>query len=304
MLKLINAGIRRYLTSILFWFAVIATVINACWCGYFASKSYFPSPCIIIELVIFAILISWLTGREYSEGIFRNKIISGHIKVKIFLSEIILGLIACTVLFLIFTVIFTCQNTYVFTFVSTGLLVKIFIDTLLVNLCFASISVSVSCLVPHMAATIIANTLLVLALVFISEAMVLVLDGSEPEYITEYEYQQVTRYENDGTAYNVDVAIPGTAHKIKNPDYVDNSSAVFYKLYNVLFDILPFGHIIEYTSFTEGWFGLEAQRSAQKYTEIIYYVCDGINTNIIYSIFVLLAVCGIGAFCFRRSDLK
>ncbi len=302
MIKLIHAGIRRYLRSALFWFAVIATICNATWCGYYTGNSYFSCAYVVVEFIIYAILISWLTGRELNEGIFRNKVISGHTKTKIFFSEIILGFIACTMLFLIFAVIFCCLNSYVFSFVYYSLIIKILFDVLLTNLCFAAILVSTSCLISPIAATTVVNILFVLVLVFTSEAMLTIINGIEPEYITEYEYRQELRYDLDGSAYSVDVPIPGTEYEVKNPNYVHTP---FSEIYTVLYNVLPFGHIIDYTEFTEGWFGLEVKAELQKYdTEIIYYDADGINENLIYSIFVLIAICGAGVLCFRRKDIK
>ncbi len=277
MIKLIHAGIRRYLRSVLFWFAVIATICNAAWCGYYTKCWYFSTTCIIIELIIFAILISWLTGRELNEGIFRNKVISGYTKAKIFFSEIILGTGACLLLFLIFAVIFTAYNSYVFTFVTFEVLTKIFIDVLLINLIFAAISVTLSCLIPHMAASIIINVVFAVLLIFISCSMTSII--YQTEYVEagdeNYTYEEAVRSTNDSVS----------------------------KVYKFIYHVLPYSHIVDYSYLSEDWFGSNAPDTHT--TQIaIYNDARTANTNLIYSIFVLVAICGIGALCFSKNDLK
>ena len=84
MIKLLRAGVRRYLHSVVFWLASIVTVAVAVLCANGARNFYLEDFYIMIEFIIFAVMISWLVGGEYDEGIFRNKVISGHTKVSIF----------------------------------------------------------------------------------------------------------------------------------------------------------------------------------------------------------------------------
>ena len=91
MAKLLRAGIRRYLHSIIFWLAFIATAAIACICATEAKKYGVEDIYAVIGFLINAILIVMSVGREYSDGGFRNKVINGHTKGNIFISELILG---------------------------------------------------------------------------------------------------------------------------------------------------------------------------------------------------------------------
>ena len=76
MNKLLRAGIRRYLTSKVYWSVVVATLFFGWLTSSESELSSMDSSSVIIEFALFAILASWNIGREYEEGIFRNKIIA------------------------------------------------------------------------------------------------------------------------------------------------------------------------------------------------------------------------------------
>ena len=91
MNRLLYAGIRRYAKSYLFWIAFALNIILAIVCGMNTRSFYLEDFYLIIQLSILAILFTFYVGRENDEGLFRNKIIVGHSKGSIYLSEIILG---------------------------------------------------------------------------------------------------------------------------------------------------------------------------------------------------------------------
>jgi hypothetical protein len=53
--------------------------------------TYYDDALVIAQMLIHAVMISWVVGKEFKEGIFRNKVIVGHSKGSIYLSELICG---------------------------------------------------------------------------------------------------------------------------------------------------------------------------------------------------------------------
>lgn len=62
MIKLLRAGVRRYLHSVVFWLASIVTVAVAVLCANGARNFYLEDFYIMIEFIIFAVMISWLSA--------------------------------------------------------------------------------------------------------------------------------------------------------------------------------------------------------------------------------------------------
>lgn len=82
MIKLLRSEARRYFKNVLFWLGIAALLI----CGlYFGTLENLDVTYHLVVPIVMAVLISLIVGREYSDGGFRNKIISGHSKGKIFL---------------------------------------------------------------------------------------------------------------------------------------------------------------------------------------------------------------------------
>ena len=309
MIKLLRAGVRRYLHSVVFWLASIVTVAVAVLCANGARNFYFEDFYIMIEFIIFAVMISWLVGGEYDEGIFRNKVISGHTKVSIFLSELILGVGTCLTLFLVFTAVFLLFNSYVFSAIPLSAVAKIFTDVLLVNICFASLTVTISCLIPHRAIIAIINILLVISIAFSSYTVESAVN--QEEYYTEYQYEYTEKTDGDGNTFIESTQIEGTEHKVKNPKYI---SGVVREFCEVVYDVLPYGHITEYISLTSDWFGYDSYElysnddttweEEHKDMKISDEDNQKINVNLIYSGVVTAVVCGVGVVFYRKRELK
>lgn len=306
MSKLLRAGVHRYTKSIVFWLAIVVTVVVAILCGNQAKTVCLDEFYILIEFIAFAVMISLIVGREYDEGTFRNKVISGHTKGSIFLSELIVGIGACSLMFLIFTCIFAAFNCYVFSVISFGVIVRIFIDSLLVNACFATLFVTIGCLVPHKAVVAIVNILLVFCIIFVTYSAENVVE--QEEFFTEYKYEviEVTDEFGKNTA---EVPIEGSDYQVKNPWYIDGPTR---EICEVLYDVIPYGHLREYILLSNSWFGgsiPESNKDAAleeppKNFEISKEENKSLNLNLIYSVVVLAAVSGIGFAAFRKIELK
>ena len=91
MIKLLRACVRRYTHNTIFWIAAVLTIGLGISIAHSARMTYYDDALVIAQMLIHAIMISWVVGKEFKEGIFRNKVIVGHSKGRIFLAELISG---------------------------------------------------------------------------------------------------------------------------------------------------------------------------------------------------------------------
>lgn len=308
MSNLLRAGIRRYIHSVIFWLAIAVVGVTAVIGSVNARKMYFDDFFCMIIFVAFAVTIAWLVGRENEEGIFRNKAVSGYTKGQIYVSELILGVGACLIMFLIFAGIFIAFNSYVFAKIDFGIIAGIFFDALFVNVCFGAILVTISCVVSKRVIVAIVNIILVFAIIFASYAAQRFIE--QEEYFTEWEYEETAVSNEYGDGIEL-TPIPGSEHKVENPNYVDGALRVFLE---TVYNVFPYGHITEYISITNDWFGYEYY---DNFTELdttweaahgdIAVSADNvkeIGVNLIWSVIVNGAVIITGYILFRRKDLR
>lgn len=109
MYKLLKAGFFRLKKDVIFWLFIFLTIGIT----IFTLTNYSPLDGDILddfinEFVMYigifiAIFVSIFVGKEYSEGIIRNKIIVGHSRVSIYFSNLLLSIITsvlCEFIFL------------------------------------------------------------------------------------------------------------------------------------------------------------------------------------------------------------
>lgn len=311
MRKLLHAGFRRYTHSIIFWIALAATVILGIFCGYEARQLTLDDIYIIAEFIVMAVLITWLVGREFDEGVFRNKVVSGHSKGAIYLSELILGIGVCILFYLIFAVGVALFNGYIFSVVPSGVLIRIFVDLSLANIGLAAILVTVSCLVPHRAIIAIVNILLVIGMMLVSYELDVALE--QPEYDTEYDYEYTETTAIDGTVYMEGIEIPGTERQVKNENYLDGWKRTAVQTVHCL---LPTSHLVEDMWLVQANFGYEYYNSDYSEDGETYETSPGgtftitkeedaaLSLNLIYSAGIFLIVSALGFVLFRRKGFK
>ena len=308
MSNLLRAGVRRYVRNIVFWLAIIATIVAAVICAVSTRQHYFDDFYCVIVFAALAVVISWLVGRENDEGIFRNKTVAGYTKGQIYISELILSVGTCVVMFLLFAIVFTAFNSYVFTKASLGACLGIFIDSLLVNICVAVILTTVSFLISKRYIVAIVNIVLVFAMFFASYAVqgIVVQD----EYITEWDYEEVVVTDGPNTYVSFE-PIEGSEHQVKNPRYIDGPLRTISE---TLYNIFPYGHITEYCSLTNDWFGYEyyelfpeanlTWETSDKDLTLSKEAMHDIYENLIWSVALNIAVCALGFIGFRKKELR
>ena len=308
MSNLLRAGVRRYVRNIVFWLAIVATVVAAVLCAVNTRKFYFDDFYCSIVFFALTVVISWLVGRENDEGIFRNKIVAGYTKGQIYASELILGVATSVIMFMLFAVIFTVFNSYVFAKASLTACLGIFIDSLLVNVCVAVILTTISCLVSKRAIVAIINIILVLALISATYGISGIVN--QEEYITEWDYEETVITDGPNT-YVSSEPIEGSEHQVKNPRYIDGPIRTIAE---AIYNILPYGHSNEYCYFTNDWFGYEyyelfpemnlTWETSDKDLTLSKDAVFDIYENLIWSVALNIAFCALGFICFRKKELR
>ena len=147
MIKLLKAGFFRLKKDIIFWLFIFLTIGIA----FFTLLRYMSIEGIKLDRVInefimyiglfIAIFVSIFIGKEHSEGIIRNKIIVGHSRVSIYLSNLIISIIVSLICELIYILIAGLIGIPVFgkMQMSTSQFAITLFDTALVIISFCSI---------------------------------------------------------------------------------------------------------------------------------------------------------------------
>ena len=94
----------------------------------------------------------------------------------------------------------------------------------------------------------IVNIILALAIIFGAYTVQSVVE--QDEYYTEYEYEETLVTDEYVTHFEM-VAIEGSEYQVKSPNYVDGLAR---DVCEVLYNVLPYGHISEYAYITNDRF--------------------------------------------------
>lgn len=313
MVKLLRACLRRYTHNTIFWIAIAASLGLAVSIAFGARKSFFDDAMVLAQMIVNAIFISWVVGKEFKEGIFRNKAIVGHSKGNIFLSELLSALGISFVLYLICATIFVIVNFYEVPLLPTDLVVKIFVDYVLLNMCLSAIFVTISCLLSHQALIAIVNIALVLFMWIGSQRFYAEL--SQPQYFEQFETVNTEWIDENGNIRYREEKVEGSEYLVDNPTYVGGVKRVIYE---GIYNFSPYGHILDFVHFNMDWHGYDyfINNPTQGMTgeemwelvigdnEITDETLKKFDMNLIYSCVLLFAVSGFGFIVFRKKEFK
>lgn len=313
MTKLLRACIRRYTHNTIFWIAAALTIGLGISIAHSTRMTYYDDAMVIAQMLIHAVMISWVVGKEFKEGIFRNKVIVGHSKGSIYLSELICGVGIAFVLYFLCAAIFVIFNFYEVPLLPTSLIVKIFVDYVLLNMCLAAIFVTISCLFSQQAIIAIVNIVLVLVMTTGSQRLYAQL--SQPQYLERYETVNSEWIDENGNIRYKEVKVEGSEYYVDNPTYV---GGVKRDIYDTVYKLSPYGHIIEFVYFNMDWHGYEyfMNNPANGMTgeetweqvigdnEITDETIETFSSNLIYSAILLIATSAVGYIGFRKKEFK
>lgn len=316
MTKLLRAGIRRYLHSIVFWLAFAATAVMAYFCATDARQFAVDDMYAMIGFVINAIFVVMLVGCEHTDGGFRNKVINGHTKGNIFISELVLGVGAVLLFCITFFAIFFAITSFIFTVFSTALILKMFFDCVLSHMAFAAILITICCLIRNRTVAAIINFLLIFAMVLGTSVIQIKL--KQPEFFEEYDTVTEEKVDENGKIHYFEQKVEGSERLRDNPAYVGGLKRTVLE---TIVNLSSYGHISDYVAFTYSWFGYEFDHSwienGVQYTQTWEDIANrivaeeiseddhkNIENNLLYSAILLLGVSIIGFIGFRKKELK
>lgn len=313
MTKLLRACIRRYTHNTIFWIAAVLTIGLGISIAHSTRMTYYDDALVIAQMLIHAVMISWVVGKEFKEGIFRNKVIVGHSKGSIYLSELICGVGIAFVLYFLCAVIFVAFNFYEVPLLPASLIVKIFVDYVLLNICLAAIFVTISCLFSQQAIIAIVNIALVLVMTTASQRLYAQL--SQPQYLERYETINSEWIDENGNIRYKEVKVEGSEYYVDNPTYV---GGVKRDIYDTVYKLSPYGHIIEFVYFNMDWHGYEyflnnpvdGMTGEETWeliigdNEITDETIETFSSHLMYSSILLIATSAVGYIGFRKKEFK
>ncbi len=298
MRKLLRAGVRRYTHSILFWLGIVLSIVIGLYSGREAQRTlYFQDGYYQWLLLSYSSIISLLIGREFSDGIFRNKITCGHSKGSIFLSEAILAIGSVLFMFILCSACYIPFKLSILNIVSVKLVLQVYLALVLVTISFASIAVLVSCCISRKAVASIVNILLVVALVAVGSGVCQWL--GQPEYNTYLYGGDMIMDENGNTSY-----------KVKNNDYVEKPLRYVLIATEAVtpYSLLYYDRLIIWDMYCESYREQKEYASTGNYKNPVYQPeakkYNKINTLSICQTGVIIVLIGVGYLVFRKKDFK
>ena len=276
MRKLLRANLSRLWHDRVFWLltAIMAFLSAAMSVVYIDNKMRSDIAWIMdFSLITYVLLAPVLTsvftalfvGSDYSGGTLRNKIIAGHRRVHIYLTN----LIVCSFSGIVFSIAFVTPHILFGLFfggqIQAGMKTLMLYGglSLALIIAFTALFTLIAMLCQNKSHTVAGCILLVFVLMFLGVYITSALN--EPEYLAGYSY----------TENGVTVEEPET----KNPNYISGTKR---QVYEFIQDFTPGGQMLQISDM-----------DAEKPMMLALY--DGI---------ILLVATGCGLVFFRRRDLK
>lgn len=244
MRKLLNSVSRYIFKSKLFWWEVLFFVGFS---AFIVSVNYSPevqssaNPIYLDDVFFtfyqimgfaFAVCISMIVGTEYSDGVIRNKLMVGHTRRNIYFSTLLIH--AAVTLFMIMIHGMVSYGFGRFLFGSFQIefwhCVYIIVCSILANLVFVALFVSIAMNCSNKAMTVVITLVLYIAILYAASFVGARLSAEEMTY--------------DG----IEILADGTmqfGELVKNPNYI---SGMTRKVYEFIYDFIPTGQIIQMQS--------------------------------------------------------
>jgi hypothetical protein len=222
--------------------------------------------------IVFAVaaFVGIFLGTEYSDGTIRNKLMVGHKRWEIYLSNFIVCLTADVTFLLIYIINTLAVGQLLFSASSLNLtdIVVFTLSQCAAMAAFTAILVLFSMIIQSKATASV--TALILTVIMFFTAMGISLKLEEPEYYEDY---QTTKVNQETGEISVEPRI------IKNPRYITGTKRKIYELIN---NAVPTNQLYQVAVNTEENIGIMA----------------------IYSAILIVLSNGVGIVIFRKKDLK
>lgn len=279
MSRLLSADFAKLKKNKFFWLCMAGMVVFALFMkimDYVSMREYsgsvpsFESLLLIYALVIgflMAAFVSFFVGTEYSDGTIRNKLIIGHTRVSIYLSNLITCFAAGVMMCLAYLIPALAVSALLCRSDSTDfrMLLLMILYSFVLTLAFTSLYTLAGMICQNKALTAVITILVIcffsVASIYISAKL------NEPET-----YPEISALADGRTVTS--------ARQVPNPGYVRGTQREVYQFLN---DFLPTGQSVILT-----------RGDTEASTPLLP----------VYSACIAVAASGIGIFIFRKQDIK
>lgn len=276
MNKLLSAGFCRLTKSRVFWAFVILSVVFALYIAntrYQELTVYKSDPTLERSLfniinfigILMAVFTSIFIGTDYADGTIRNKLIVGHTRTMVYLSNFIISTVAGYIIAAVYILV-TCIITIPmlgFATLPVSDLLMASVDCFFLILSFSSLLTMIAMIVSNKTTSAVTCILLMFGLMFVSTYLLNVL--SQPKTVTEMV-----------AAGNGEQPV---IRDVPNPGYVSGTKRDFYQF---AVDFNPAGQALELS---------------------MLHAPD-LKILSVYSGIVIVLTTSCGLYIFRRKDLK
>lgn len=270
MNKLIHAGFGRLFKNKLFWLCsaimvIVGLMIPLMTDADMGLERIFFAFTIIVG-IFSAVFTGLFLGTEYGEGTMRNKLVIGHSRTSIYLSNLFISAISGIFMQLCFTLAMCAVGIPRLGApkMEISVFLYLYFISILSTVAFAAIYTMLGMLISTRSMGVVVAILLSILLLFLGAVTNSRLH--EPEYFDSYVYSDST-----GNTVQED--------KELNPNYLSGTKREMWQL---AYDFQPMGQSLQLATL-----------------EII-----NLNRLPLYSFAVILLTTGVGVISFRKKDIK
>lgn len=285
MIKLLRGDFIRLFKSKIFWLGtifMIALASFASWTKWRDSldyPDYYNPPDGILLAgamyigIIIAVVIGVFIGSDYSYGTIRNKHVMGHSRVAMYLSNLIISVMATEIMHIAYIAVIIGASAVgiiqKFEMSAENIAVLIF-KSIFTVASLTSVIVIVCMLIPNRTAGSV--SVIILSLVLLIVASTVYFRLLEKEYTKPYDYTFTNEYGEEIEIHE---------ESVKNPKYLTGTKRKIYLFFN---DLLPNNQIMQLAYDDE--------------------ISNNTTSFPLYSLSLIVVTTGVGILLFRRKDLK
>lgn len=240
MTNLLRTGLFQALKEKVLWVEIILLFILGLALPFYVQYSAVKNDivpetpniigqCAVIIGFAGAVFSSFFTGREYSDGILRNKITAGYKRIEIYVSDWLISSAANLVLAFSFILPYRLLSSVLLN--PSGMPVKtelyLLLALVMLIVCLSACFTFISLTIMNKSLSSVLNLLLIVA--FLAGGFLINKKMNEPQYI------QTLEMSSEGQVYR----------ETENPNYLDESQR---KSMQIVYDVFPGGQIVQLAS--------------------------------------------------------
>ncbi len=279
--KLLKAALYRLKLQKLFWILLATSFICGVAFGIISVSENDLDGLFMAPLFgIMSIYVSLSIGQEYNDATIRNKVIVGHTKGSIFVSELIINAFVCLVMMLAFVLpAFICCYSKLLSNTTMETMLMVLICLLLATVVYATIFTLISCLISQKAIGAILCILIVFAMAFSANRL-------------EFSIFQVENITIEQTNESGEII---SEEIIENPSYVDGLAR---KIYIAVDSFIPNGQVNNLMTY------LRITSNNNENRELQTFCKEMLPFYPMYSIGLAIVLSCAGWLAFRKKELK